>query len=357
MRSVLVAALLVAGCKDTPKPAEVPPTSGSAHVHADAAVVPPPPVDWAACEKAVSDAAAAPLSARPGILLAGCQVCGPWDPILSWRTQPQSGGPARAAIEAAMERCSAYCVGMARDKFLGTLDDARGTASRMPWKQLALVCKERVSAVPDDRFVDGAYFALDRIARAIGTHGGDLATRAFALDLPLSPVSVTGTDVPLPEVAGLAQPAVSALHITVLAGVVTLGPLPRARMSAAGLVVALGSDAYPGRSVTPDALRGELTRLVAGDKASPVAILAPASLKAELLVPVIAAASVAVPVTLAVRAGESPRDWTIPGLLPIRLDGRGDADSLKVTHDMTVQQLADELMKPRKANRVGITGP
>jgi hypothetical protein len=354
--------LLVAGCKDKAKPSEVPAAgSGSAvpidHFHVDAAVVPAPPVDWAACEKAVTAAASAPWHARPKILLDGCQVCGDWGPILNWHPQPQAGGPPRAAIEAAMERCAAYCVGMARDKFLGTLDDARGTASRMPWKQLALVCKERVSAVPDDRFVDGAFFALDRIGRAIGTHGGDLATQAFALDLPLSPVSVTGADMPLPSVTGLEQQAVADIQITVLAGVITIGPLPRARLSANGVVVALGSDAYPGKTVTVNALAGELTRLMAGDKTKPVALLASASLKAELLVPVIAAASVVAPLNLAVRAAESPPDWTLPQLIPVRLDGRKDAEALKVTHDMTVQQLADELTKPRKANRVGITGP
>src|SRR5690606_6800978 len=125
---------------------------------------------------------------------------------------------------------------------------------------LAAVCRDKVSAVPDDRFVDGAYFALDRIARAIAARGGDLAARAAAIDLPLPAVSVSGIGAPLPAVD---TPTVEAsdVQVTVLAGTISIGRLPRARMSAHGLAVELGAAPYPGRPVTAPELAAQLLAL------------------------------------------------------------------------------------------------
>ena len=356
----LVAGLVAAlGCKDNgkPKAEPAPPQNADPHgsLRADAGP-PPPPTDWVACEAAVTKAASAELAARPQILIDGCHVCGDWAPILRWNTPTPAGGPKRVEIEHAMDACGAFCLGDARLKFLGTLDDARGRSSRMPWKQLAVLCKERVSAVPDGRFVDAPYFALDRIARAVGARGGDLATRVAAIDLPLPAVSIIGTGPPLPVLAAGVSAKVSELQITVLAGTIMVGRTPRARLAADGINVDLGSDGYPGKLVTLAELGAALTAL-GGDKTKTVTILAPHPSPAQALVPVIAAAAKVMPVLLGARAGESPVGWELPGAVPIALDAN-PANAVRVTAETTVQLLADELAKrvAQKANRVGIIG-
>ncbi len=358
MRAFLVAALCIVGCKDngkTPK-ATRPPQNADPHGTLRADAGPPPPIDWAACDAAVTKAGAADLAERPRILIDGCHVCGDWAPILRWNTPTPAGGPKRVEIEAAMDACSAFCLGDARLKFLGTLDDARGRSSRMPWKQLAVLCKERVSAVPDIRYVDAAYFALDRIARAIAAKGGDLATRVAAIDLPLPALSIVGVGPPLPVLAAGVSGTVSELQITVLAGTITVGRMPRARLGADGIKVDLGSDGYPGKTVTVAELGAALTAL-GGDKTKTVTILAPHPAPALPLVPVIAAAAKVMPVTLGARAAASPEGWELPASLPITLDAN-PANAVRVTAETTVQQLADDLAKriADKANRVGIIG-
>src|SRR5665213_688644 len=104
------------------------------------------------CRAAIAALPGTPLDARVKTILDACQVCGPWAPILDWRTPQTAGGPARAAIEHAMLGCTAYCDPNARERFLGTLDDSRGQRSRGAWRYLAEMCKGAVSAVPDARY-------------------------------------------------------------------------------------------------------------------------------------------------------------------------------------------------------------
>src|SRR5204863_6249003 len=109
------------------------------------------------------------------------------------------GGPSGAEIEAAMAVCG-YCDANAKQRFLGTLDKARGGDTRTPWRHLGDTCRAAVSAVPDNRFVTAPYYALDRIARAATAHGGETAERLAAIELPLPAVSIAGTGVTLPHV-------------------------------------------------------------------------------------------------------------------------------------------------------------
>ena len=318
------------------------------------------PLDWTTCEAAVAKAADAPLSARPKILIDGCQVCGiDWRPILDWNTVQASGGPKRTEIESAMDACQAYCLGDARQKFLGTLDDARGHSSRMPWKQLGLICQARVSAVPDTRFVDAPYFALDRIARAIGHRGGELATRAFAIELPLPAVGVVGTGAPLATIAD-ASPVADPIQITALAGTITLGKLPRAHMTKDGVQVS-NADDYPGKSVALSDLLSSVKTLAGNDssKGMNITLVVPANALAASLVPIVAALKTLPWRTrLAVHANESPQGWDLPGTTPVAFDMKATI-VVGVTKDMNVQQLVDLLAKHSHdgVTQVGITGP
>ena len=140
MTRTLVVLALLAACKGKHDSKGTQAGSGSAA-----------PIQWtvdAACEKAITKAAAAPLDARPQILIDGCHVCtADWAPIVRWNTRPEDGGPARTAIEKAMLDCHAYCDPNAKQRFLGALDAARGTDMRTPWRELATVCTEQVSAL------------------------------------------------------------------------------------------------------------------------------------------------------------------------------------------------------------------
>ena len=357
--SLVLAALLIAGCKDKPK--QEAQTAQPSDPHGSAARdagAPAPPIDWAACDAAVTKAASAPLNARPQILIDGCRVCGDWTPILRWNTLQTDGGPKRIEIENAMLACNAYCVGEAKLKFLGTLDDARGKSSRMPWKQLAILCKDRVSAEPDGRFLDGSYFALDRIARAIGTKGGDLATRAGAIELPLPAVSVVGTGPPLAPIDERVATGASELQITLLGGTISVGTMPRARLTKGGIKVDLGPDGYPGKTVTVKELGAALKALAGDDRTRSVAILMPSFMPARGLEPIIAAASAVMPVYLAARARVDPADWELPGSIPIALENHGPK-VLKISAKMSVQGLASALARLAldDVKRVGITSP
>jgi hypothetical protein len=230
----------------------------------------------------------------------------------------------------------------------------------MPWRQLGLICKERVSAVPDTRFIDAPYFALDRIGRAIGYRGGDLATRAFAIELPLPAVGIVGTGPTLPTQAE-AQPTAGPIQITVLAGTLTLGVLPRAHLTKDGLHVASAED-YPGKPVAVTDLLASVTTLAGSgsSKGMNVTLVAPAAAPAASLVPVVAAlARLPWRTRLAVRANESPDGWDLPGTAPVAFDGGANKITIRVTKDMTVQQLVDLLAKQSHDGiaQVGISGP
>ena len=315
------------------------------------------PTQWtvdAACEKAIKKAAAAPLDARPQILIDGCHVCtSDWVPIVRWNTRPEDGGPPRIAIEKAMLDCHAYCDPNAKQRFLGALDAARGTDTRTPWRELATVCKDQVSALPDARFMGGAYFALDRIARAIGMVGGNSATALAQIELPLPAVSASGVGPVLPDFDG-ATPSSSPFGITVLGAKIFVGEIPRAHLAAGGVIVKFIDAGYPGSEAEPAHLAEKLRYIVGDTKDPSFTLLAPHAMPAQNLVPIVKIAVTVAPVHLAANATGAPEGWSLPADIPVAFDATGDA--LVVTPEMTVQQLADALAQ-HKGSRVVLRSP
>ena len=342
-----VVLVLLAACKgkhdEPPKPA-----AGSDK---------PAPVPWtvdAACDAAIEKAAAAPLDARPQILIDGCHVCtADWAPIVRWNTRPQDGGPPRSAIEKAMLDCHAYCDPNAKQRFLGALDAARGTDTRTPWRELATVCKDQVSAVPDARFMGGAYFALDRIARAVGLAGGDSAAALTALEVPLPAVSASGVGPVLPDFPG-ATPTSSPYAITVLGDKVFVGEMPRAHLGKTGVRVAFVDAGYPGSEAEPKRLAEALRYMVGDDKDPSFTLLAPFAMPAQNLVPILKTAVSVAPVYLAANAETAPEGWSLPANIPVPFAETGDP--VTVTAEMTVQQLAGALAQ-HKGSRVVLRSP
>ena len=301
----------------------------------------PPPMDWVACDAALVKAQHAPLAARPAIILDACHVCGDWKPLLAWATPAPEGGPKREQIEQTMAACNAFCTGDAREKFMGLLDKARGTASRAPWRQLATSCNL------DERFISPVYFALDRIARAAATRGGDVATHIAALEIPLPAVTTNGEGPALPEVAIDVSPNVGRLQITLLGGEIYVGPLPRAKL-VAGVQPQLGDAGYPGEAVKLDKLAARLGELDT-DK-QPITLIAPHAMPAPQLVAVVAEASKVAPVQLAAKALESPAGWSLVGVIPTALEAGKD---LAIGPSFTVDNLAKELVT-RKEPKLGL---
>jgi hypothetical protein len=302
----------------------------------------------AACDAAVKKAAAAPLDARPRILIEGCRVCGDWTPILHWNVPQQDGGPTRVAIEQAMAACHAWCEPTAKQRFLGTLDAARGTDTRTPWRMLAEVCH---AEFPEGRFLGGPYFALDRIARALASKGGagDLA----AIELPLPPVSASGVGPVLADVDAVA-PKVGEIAITVLGDKIFVGRMPRAHMGAGGLAVDMGRDGYPGSETDVAKLADALKTAIGGDATATITLLAPHAMPAQGLVAVAAAAAPVAPLYLAANAAEAPDGWTLAAAIPVQLASTGDP--ITVTPEMTVQQLAAAVAQ-HKGSRVTLRSP
>lgn len=306
------------------------------------------------CEEAIRTIASSPLTARPQMLLDACSVCGDdWKPLLTWSTPEAEGGPKFSDIEAAMQRCG-FCNGNAKQRFLGTLDKARGTNARTPWRELGDVCKAEVSAVPDSRFMSAPYYALDRIARIVSDLGSaDTRSRLALLELPLPALSVSGTGVVLPELPTHVTPNVGAVHVSLIGEQIFVGKLPRARLSATGLSV---TNDYPGTPVAIADLASTVEKLVVGDPTQTITLLAPHAMPAENLVPVIAAIGSIAPLYLGATAHESPEGWQLPGAIPVGLGRDGDAE-VAVTGEMTVQNLGTELAKKaaQDLKRVGVT--
>jgi hypothetical protein len=341
MRAWLVIALACVACKGKPK--HEPATgSGSAAVEVH--------VDWAACDQALAKAASAPLDARPQIVLDGCHVCGgDWKPLLQWNVDPASGGPRREQIEQMLVACHAFCTGDSKLKFMAGVDKVRGQNVNTPWRLLADTCKDKVNAAPDARFMSAPYFALDRIARAAAAKGGATADKLAAIDLPLPAITISGAGVVLPDSDGV-NPKVGELQVTVLGDQITVGRMPRGKLTAAGVTADLGTAGYPGEQVTIDKLGAKLIELVGSDKTQTITLLAPHAMPAQNLVPIIAAASAVAPVYLAANAYESPEGWQLAGAIPVALEAGKD---IQVSDEMTVQNLASELAK-QKRSRIGV---
>ena len=297
--AVLAALAALGACKGSHResPAQDPPRP------ADAAL---PDANLDECRATAARVPSLPAPQRAQALLDGCRPCGDWGPLLAWNTPATDGGPSRTAIEQAMIACKAFCEPNAKQRFLGTLDAARGQPTRTPWRFLGEICKAEVSAVPDTRFMGAPYFALDRIARAIGDPG-----LLAAIELPLPALSLTGVGLDLAS-SPLTAPEAGPVALTVDASQILLGALPVGKLSAAGISV---SGDYPGTPIEPKALAAALGKLeLAGH---PVALLAPNGLGAARIADVIAAAG-GHDLRLAV-AAQALRGWSIPGTVPISL--------------------------------------
>jgi hypothetical protein len=336
MRAAAIAALgmvgliALAGCKGRREPAGGSPGSGSGSGAAPAGDAAVADANLDVCRAAASHARSLAPDRRAQALLDGCQPCGDWQPLLTWNTLASAGGPSRAAIEAALLACHAFCTAAAKQRFLNTLDAARGQSTRGPWRWLGDMCKAEVSAVPDSRFMGAPYFALDRIARTLGAIG---ALGDPPLEVPLPALGINGVGVELPEVDAAADAAATAVAVdagaavlTVDAAQVRLGALPVARMSATGLGV---SGDYPGPAVEP----GKLAAVLAAPALAghPVLLLAPRALPAARLAAVVAAAG-GHELRLAV-AAPNPGGWILPAALPIALIARGAPRRPKIAGD------------------------
>ncbi|HEY0253369.1 MAG TPA: hypothetical protein VGC41_17665 [Kofleriaceae bacterium] len=310
---------------------------------------PAPPVDWEACNTALRKAATEPLDVRPSLVIDNCKVCGDWTPILMWAHAPtEKGAPTHAQIEAAMATCG-YCPNPnGKQRFMATLDNARGTDARTPWRYLGEQCKADISALPDPRFVSAPFYALDRIARAATAHGGESANLMAAIEFPLPAVSISGTGITLADVDGGQSQTASPYAITLIGDGAHVAKLPRARLGANGVTTDLGG--YPGDVVKPADLGAAMAKLVAGDASASITILAPFATPAVTLKPIIASVNAA-PIYLAVNAAGSPEGWALPATIPVQLVDKG-GDILKVPNEMTVQQLATELAaRARKGSK------
>ena len=333
------AALLVAVCackgKSTPPPKPV--------VVADAAV--DAAADWtAACAEALA-AKQTPVR-RLSLIIEGCQPCGDWKTLLDWNTPMTDGGPPEAKIEAMMVACKAYCSNDSKMQFMGALPDARGKTTNKPWRVLGEKCGEKVSAVPDVRFMSAPFFALDRIARA-ASENPTLAPLVAAIELPLPPVSITGVGFELP-VAAVMKPELPKWHVTVSQNEIRFGTLPIAKLSANGVTVDLGKSPYPGELVEAKALPAKLTDAT-GSPTDRVLLIAPTALPASRVADVVQAIGPR-EIVLAVAAAGGPKGWTMPGTVPVLLDAAPAAKSYEWKLDANVDQaIADLKGKPDEA--------
>lgn len=303
--AVTATVAVTTACKGKDAPPKQPPRD-PVPAPADAAVTADP---WAACDAALAAAATLPPSKRAMAIIDGCEVCGDWRPILDWQRLPSEGGPPHKAIEAAMTACDAWCEPTAKQHFLGALDDARAKQTRAPWRALGEVCKDKVSAVPDARFMTPPYFALDRIARAAATRP-DSAKLLAAIAIPLPAVTISGVGVALPE-APVSRPELVAGQLTVTVGEVTASSLPVAKLGAEGLTVTGGP--YPGNAIPLTEVAAAVGKL--GGRA---ALFAPAGMTAARLVQVAAAAG---PHTLVLAATTrtAPPGWSMYGVIPVAI--------------------------------------
>lgn len=311
------------------------------------------------CRAAIQAGPKTALDARVIVLLNACQVCGPWAPILDWHRPHPQGGPTRAEIEAAMTGCNAYCDPNAKQRFLGTLDDARGANSRAPWRSLADTCKAAVSAVPDARYGSAPLFALDRVARAVGAAGGPDALALARLDIPLPALSISGVGVELPRSTAVEATAPRA-QITVTANEVRGGLLPVGHLTKDGVVTDYGGTGeviYPGALL---AVGGAGSGNNPATSAEELVVLAPAKLPAARVADVVShLANKRVLLGVAV---DGPDGWELVGTIGVSLRdpdasvptrGTGNPQTVALTGPVP----ADLTLDPARPVRVIVGGP
>jgi hypothetical protein len=320
----LVFALCIA-CKGKDAPPPPKPV-----VVADAA----PTEDWVAkCEQALTQKQTA--IRRITQIIDGCRPHGDWTAILDWTTSSS------ADVEAALTHANAFCTNDAKARFMNELEDARDKQTERPWRVLGEKCGDKVSGVPDLRFMSAPYFALDRIARATAAHP-TLAPLAAAVELPLPPVSMTGVGFEL-ATASVMKPELPQWQVTVTNAEIRVGLLPSAKLGANGVTVDLGPHPYPGELVDAKALAGKIP------DDEPVLLLAPAAMPAQRLADVVRALP-GRDLALGVAASGGPKGWAMAGVVPILLDAKPDPKAVDWPLDANIEAaIADLKGKPAEA--------
>lgn len=310
--ALLLAPLLLVACKDKPPEKKQPRVvidNGPTHPVIPVDAAPPPPGDWAVCKAALEKAATEPATKRVNGILQGCQPCGDWSPILDWQKTTEEGGVDRRKVEQAMAGCNAWCSPQAKDQFMGGIDEAREKKTRAPWRALGTQCKEKVSAVPDARFLNAPYFALDRVARWAATQTGGEAALA-PIDLSLPAITQTGVGVTLPT-SPVTAPDTNTAQLTLTAAGVSLGEMPHAKLTKDGIVPQ--GEPYPGATVALKDLPKALEKV--GGKA---AVFAHPNLPAGKLAELVGYAKGA-QLVLASASHAGPVGWDQHGVTPVML--------------------------------------
>jgi hypothetical protein len=285
----------------------------------------PVAVDWARCEQRIRTLAEVEGDgARVEALIDACEVCGDWKPILDWAKPQAEGGPSRSAIEQTMTRCDAWCDPNAKQRFMGTLDEARGV-TRAPWRYLGEVCKDKVSAVPDGRYLSAPYFALDRISRAVAAHGGPAADDLARFWFALPPLSVTGSGIDVPDWDGNPVAIANNMRVvTVLADKLTVCDLPRAHLAASGVQLVGKGPLYPGEPTTA----AELAK--AGGT---YAVIAPRGMPAKQLLAMLAPLRGQMPHLVVHERGKQAA-WPMVAMIPSPLDLDAHVDDKATVQDL-----------------------
>jgi hypothetical protein len=307
MRALVLALALVACGKKHETGAPPPPKRDAAPIE----------VDWARCEKQVQTLV--DIDSQPGrveALIDACPVCGDWKPVLEWNTLRTEGGPTRDAIADRMSACNAWCETKAKDFFIAALDDARGQGSRAPWKHLAEICKDKVSAVPDGRFESAPYFALDRIGRAVAAHGGPAADQLAKFSFVLPPVTPTGSGIEVSEWDGATEKIPDNVPLlTVLGDQLYVAPVPMAHATATGVQL-LTTENYPGHVATPADISTAHPEIV---------VIAARGMPAKQLLAMLAKTGDGTTFHLAVRAKTKLVGWPAIAMIPLDLHAAVDA--------------------------------
>ncbi len=337
MKPLLALAVVAGGAacggrdKDPPPPPPPPAdATGFVHPQIDARELDVPSADWVACKKALEGAPKTPPMRRVQTILGACRPCGDWKTLLEWSKEQADGGPTRAQIEDAMLACKAYCNTDAKMRFLGTLDKFRGKDTRGPWRFLGDLCKEQVSAVPDNRYASAPWFALDRIARAAGERP-DLAPLLDAVEFPLPVVSISGYGFELAK-SPVTAPDAGPLAMTVTLPEIRLAVVSHGKLSKDGIVTISKGDPYPGTVIkAAKDLDAEIKKLGEPIQAGTgIAIFAPHGIVATRLLDALAITGerprqikpgqwLTGDVRLAVQAVGGPPGWQLSGSIPVAL--------------------------------------
>ncbi len=354
--------LALVACQSREKPETPPPATPDAsfvHPPMDARVVNVEKADWAQCKKALEAAPKTPPMRRIQLLLGACKPCGDWKPLLDWSKMPAEGGPNRTQVEDAMLACKAYCNSDAKQRFLGTLDKFRGKDTRGPWRFLGDLCKEHVSAVPDNRYASAPWFALDRIARAVGEQP-DLVSLLDGFEIPLPVISISGYGYELAK-SPVTAPDLGPLALTVTPAEIRLAVVSRAKLTKGGVVTLSKGEPYPGPLLkTQKDLDAAITKIGAPIEAgTSIAIFAPHAMPATRLLDALALTGerprtkLTGDVRLAVQVDGGPPGWQISGSVPVALRLTSVPDAIHVQLDDNPDPIIDQL-KADKAKLLAV---